>query len=101
MNIQINTLKLLNRLWLNNLIIVLLLASQFIVLEHSTEHFFHVHSDYCLTFQVADASPAFVSPEVEFQLPESSFEAILIAHDNSIVVPFRKYFSTRAPPSII
>ncbi|WP_214660474.1 hypothetical protein [sulfur-oxidizing endosymbiont of Gigantopelta aegis] len=104
MSIQINTFQILNRLWLNklnNLIVMLLLVSQFVILEHSTEHFFHVHNDYCLTFQTADASPALIIPTIQLELPERYFEAILIAQVNSIIIPLRKYYSTRAPPFFI
>ncbi len=101
MNTRSSTLKTYQQLWLNSLMVVLLLASQFMVLEHSTEHFFHTQTDYCLTFQTADASPSLVIPAIVFQLPDRQFENILRINIDSIIVPFRKNFSPRAPPAFI
>lgn len=101
MNLQANTLKLLKQFWFTHLIVVLLLGSQFITLEHSTEHVFHVHSDYCLTFQTADASPSLVTPITDFQLTENQFEPIAFILDNTLIVPFQTCFFARAPPFFV
>ncbi len=99
--VQSGTIKIFNQVWFINLIVVLLLSSQFLILEHSTEHSFHAQSDYCLTFQTANASPTLITPVINFQLPEKQFENILCTTVYTLVVPFRKNFSTRAPPLFV
>ena len=101
MSFQIGTIKLFNRLWFYNLIIVLLLSAQFIALEHSTEHLFHVHTHYCLNFQTADASPSLIASKVEFKLPEHTFEVIFFRNIVHIVTPFINHTSIRAPPVLV
>ncbi len=98
MSFQIGTIKLFNRLWFYNLIIVLLLSAQFITLEHSTEHLFHVHTDYCLNFQTADASPSLIASKIQFNLPEQQFEEISFNNIVHIVTSFTQHISIRAPP---
>ncbi len=101
MKFQISAIKLFNRLWFYNLIVVLLLSAQFIILEHSTAHPFHVHTDYCLKFQTASASPSLIASKIHFELPTQKFENISSGKIYSIAIPFRKYFFTRAPPVFV
>ena len=101
MSFQIGTIKLFNRLWFYNLIIVVLLSAQFITLEHSTEHLFHVHTDYCLNFQTADASPSLLASKINFNLSEQQFEEIFFDNTVHIVTPFTQHISIRAPPVFV
>ncbi len=98
MNFQTSSKQLSNQLWLNKLIVVLLLVSQFMVLQHSTEHVFHHQNDYCLSFQTANASPSLLATLPPFEIPERQFDTRYYHQAYSIIVPFIQHFSPRAPP---
>ena len=90
-----------DRLWIVSLFGLLLLASQLFVLQHATEHPFHNHNNYCLSFHAAEASPVLVFSKPVIQLLENQLELIKTQYFQSIHTPFRKLFLVRAPPSII
>ena len=73
------------------------LVSQYLTIQHSTEHLFHPQSDECLVFQIA-ASPSLMGDSVVFNLIQNFPESFQIKNDYFRFSTFIPAFSPRAPP---
>jgi hypothetical protein len=94
------TSKTAKRLYLISLVGLFFLSYQFVILQHSTEHFLHDHADYYLSYDETDDSSYAIASTFSFQLLNNKFELISDPVYYPILSYLRNYFTPRAPPSL-
>ncbi len=92
------SLKTAKRLYLINLVGLFFLSYQFVILHHCTEHFFHDHADYYLSYDETDDSSYAIVSTFSFQLLNNKFELISDPVYYSILSYLKNYYTPRAPP---